>query len=553
MLTYIPPSEVQTVKPTERPWLLLLLCVIWVVPGLIGHQPWKPDEPMSVGIIDAMLRSGNWLVPTLAGEVILDRSPFYYQVAAVFARLLAPGWLSVHDAARLATGVFMALALAFCGGAGRELVGRRSGRVVVVVLIGCLGLVIRGHTMTPDVATFTGFALAFYGMVLALRLPGIAGLALGVGSGLAGASASLFEPLIIWLVALVLPVSFRYWRSREYGLTLLLGALVALPWLVLWPLWLWRHSPDLFSLWWVHGATLRLQGYGEFGLLREIWYYLSILPWFAWPALPLALWTLWDARLLGFAKPHIQFPLLVLGLMLPAMMFSPMPREGYALPLLIPFALLAAGGVDRLRRGAAAALNWFGIMTFGLLAIYLWLGWLAANFGIPARLAARGQKVAPGFVAELEWWAVALAILLSMAWVWAVSRRRQRGRQAVTSWAAGVTLGWALLMLLWLPGVDWVRGYHLPARELKNIVSTEQGCIATGNMNLAQVALFVYYTGLPLQTGRHEQCRLLLLQGSGDALPPEGNWVKLWDGGRPGESRERFRLYRRAADSVIPL
>lgn len=553
MLTYTPPSEVQTVKPSERPWLLLLLCVIWVLPGLLGHQPWKPDEPASIGIIDTMLNSGNWLLPTLAGDLTLERAPFFYQVAALFAKVLAPRWLEVHDAARLASGVFMALALTFCGGAGRELVGRRAGRVVVVVLIGCLGLLVRGHALTPDVATFAGFALAFYGMVLALRLPGLAGLALGAGCGLAGASASLFEPLMIALVALLLPTLFRHWRSREYLLTLLLGGLVALPWLALWPLWLWRHSPELFAQWWAQGATLRLQGYGEFGLLREIWYYLSILPWFAWPALPLAGWTLWDSRLLGFAKPHIQFPLLVLALMLPAMMFSPLPREGYALPLLIPFALLAAAGVDRLRRGAAAALNWFGVMTFGMLAIYIWLGWSAANFGLPARLAERGSKVAPGFVAHVEPVAIALSLLFSMAWVWAVSRRRQRGRQAVTSWAAGVTLGWGLLMLLWLPGIDWVRGYQLPAMALRAAVPQPHGCIATRNMNPAQVGLFVYYTRLNLRNDPAGQCALLLEQGGGDNVDPPGNWLRIWEGGRPGDTRERFRLYRRDGQAPIPL
>lgn len=553
MLTYTPPSDVQAVKPTERPWLLFLLCVIWVVPGLVGHYPWKPDEPTSIGIIDAMLKTGNWLLPTLAGEPSLERSPFFYQVAALFARILSPRWLEVHDAARLATGMFVALALTFCGGAGRELVGRRSGRVVVVVLIGCFGLIVRGHTLSSDIATFCGFALAFYGMVLALRLPGLAGLALGVGTGLAGASASLFEPLMLCLIALLLPALFRHWRTHEYMMTLLLGGVLALPWLVLWPLWLWRTSPDLFVQWWVQGATLRLQGYGEFGLLREIWYYLTILPWFAWPALPLAAWTLWDSRLLGYAKPHIQFPLLVLALMLPTMMFSPMPREGYALPLLIPFALLAAVGVDRLRRGAAAALNWFGVMAFGSLGLYVWIGWSAAVFGVPARLAARGDSVAPGFEAHLQPVSLFFAVIFSMAWVWAVSRRRQRGRQAVTSWASGVTLGWALLMLLWLPGIDWVRSYYSTASALQAAMPEQYDCIAAPEVSAPQVALFAYHVPLKLSRHIHTECSYLLVQGGMDEVVPQGHWRKIWGGGRPGDRRERFYLYVRDTQVVIPL
>ncbi len=555
MLTYTPPSDTQPLKPTERPWLLLLLCLIWLVPGLVGHHPWKPDEPASIGIIDAMLDSGNWLVPSLAGEPTLERSPFFYQLATLMAKWLAPGWLQTHDAARLATGLFMALALACAGGAGRELVGRRSGRVVVMVMVGCLGLLLRGHALSPDAATLAGYAAAVYGMALALRLPGLAGLALGVGSGLAGASASLFEPAAIWMVAILLPACFRYWRSREYLITLVLGALVALPWLVLWPFWLWRTSPDLFSLWWSAGATWRLQGIGFAIWSRELAYYLSLLPWFAWPALPLAGWTLWDSRLLGYARPHVQMPVLMLSVWLALMLFSPAPKEGYALPLLIPLSLLASAGIDRLRRGAAAALNWFGIMTFGLLAIYLWIGWTAAQFGIPARLVERGVKVAPGFVASLNVAAVLLAIVLTLAWVWAVSRRRQRGRQAVTSWAAGVTLSWSLLMLLWLPGVDWVRGYQLPAAELGHVAGQAKGCIATRNMSTAQVALFHYYTDLPLvsEMANPGSCDWVLIQGGQVEISPAGSWVRLWEGGRPGDSRERFRLYRRNHDGAIPL
>jgi hypothetical protein len=30
-------------------------------------------------------------------------------------------------------------------------------------------------------------------------------------------------------------------------------------------------------------------------------------------------------------------------------------------------------------------------------------------------------------------------------------------------------------------------------------------------------------------------------------LPPTGNWRKIWEGGRPGDKDERYRLYQRVA------
>ena len=107
MLTYTPPKHPELPKPTEKPWLLLLLCFVWLWPGILGHGPWKPDEPYALGVVQWMLHSGDWQVPRIVGEAYLDTPPLYYWVAAGFARLLSP-WLALHDAARLATPLFMA-------------------------------------------------------------------------------------------------------------------------------------------------------------------------------------------------------------------------------------------------------------------------------------------------------------------------------------------------------------------------------------------------------------------------------------------------------------
>lgn len=62
---------------------------------------------------------------------------------------------------------------------------------------------------------------------------------------------------------------------------------------------------------------------------------------------------------------------------------SSRPNMTYAMPLLLPLSLLAAVELDNLKRGAAAFLNWFGLMTFGFFALLVWAGWAAMNFGWP--------------------------------------------------------------------------------------------------------------------------------------------------------------------------
>ncbi|MCZ4263293.1 hypothetical protein O4G76_20955, partial [Limimaricola sp. G21655-S1] len=86
--------------------------------------------------VQGFVAGGHWLLPAIDGQPYLENSPLYYWAAAGLARLLSPWLLPLHDAARLATPLFMAVALAFAGGIGRELIGRRHGRSVVMILIG---------------------------------------------------------------------------------------------------------------------------------------------------------------------------------------------------------------------------------------------------------------------------------------------------------------------------------------------------------------------------------------------------------------------------------
>src|SRR5438034_773450 len=64
------------------------------------------------------------------------------------------------------------------------LVAERGIRLSVLLFIGCLGLLIRAHEMTTDLAGLTGVALGLYGLALSGRSPRAGGLALGAGMGL---------------------------------------------------------------------------------------------------------------------------------------------------------------------------------------------------------------------------------------------------------------------------------------------------------------------------------------------------------------------------------
>ena len=128
--------------------LIALLCLAWILPGLIAHDPWKPDEAYNFGVAYEMIRGGSWIAPALAGEPFLREPPLYYVSAALSGLMLSPP-LPLHDAARLASGFYIALALIFCGLAGRELNGPGSGVLATTLLLGGFGLVLRSHQLVP--------------------------------------------------------------------------------------------------------------------------------------------------------------------------------------------------------------------------------------------------------------------------------------------------------------------------------------------------------------------------------------------------------------------
>ena len=57
------PSNNQSPTPLALVWLL---AAAWILPGLLGHDPWKPDEAYTFGLIYSALKNGDWLVPMLA-------------------------------------------------------------------------------------------------------------------------------------------------------------------------------------------------------------------------------------------------------------------------------------------------------------------------------------------------------------------------------------------------------------------------------------------------------------------------------------------------------
>lgn len=527
---------------SRRHFLFCLLCLAWIFPGLLAHDPWKPDEAYTFGVVYEMLQGGSWIAPALAGEPFLREPPLFYVSAALSALAFSP-LLPLHDAARLATAFYVALALLFCALAGRELNGRGYGTLAAVLLIGCFGLVVRSHQLVPQVAALAGFAMAYYGCARALRGP-LGGLWLGTGLGIVFLSQGIPEMLMVLLIGAFLPLVNSAWRTRIYAQAFGLAVVAALPWLLVWPLLLHSHSPGLFNAWVQAETVTRVLRGGGF-------YYLRILPWYAWPVWPLALWSLWRAFGTSPVKPAIALPLTGLIITLVALTESADKRELYAMPLLLPLALLATPGIETLRRGASNAWYWFSVMGFTLFVFVAWVYWSGLELGVPPGLYQHLHRLQPGYTSGFRLVPFVIGALFTIAWFAVLFRVERDPQRPAWIWASGVTLTWGLLGVLFIGWVDVGKSYRGMVAELQQALPGSYRCMSSRDLGDTERAMLHYFANIVTyreeSPERRRDCDLLLIQGTlqGGAVPgPE--WMKVWEGARPGDRVERYRLYRRS-------
>jgi 4-amino-4-deoxy-L-arabinose transferase-like glycosyltransferase len=482
------------------------------------------------------MAGGDWLVPRIAGDPWLVTPPLYHWLAALCGKAL--GWLLPwHDAARLASALFGGLYLMVISRTAYRLNGGSAALAAPLLAIGTLGMLVPMHDAQPAVAAIAGFAIALRGLAIwqqqASRGGSIFGLGLGISFLAAGSDIAAVE-LATALTLMLHPD----WRRRESLKAWLIALGIALALALPWPLLLWQQAPTLFDLWWT--AELSSLGFhGGPGVNH-----LEMLAWAAWPVLPLALWTLWlERRKALLAQNFLMLAAATWAVML---FVADAPRPATLLPALVPLTLLAATGASRLRRGAANAFDWFGMMTFTLVAGLIWLGGIAMLTGEPARVAKNFSKPAPGFIAEASPILILLAIAASVGWLAVMLRTPRSPWRAAARWSVGLTTIWLLLMTLWLPWIDYGKTYRSASHELRRALGPNPGCIARRGLGLAQRASFDYFNGIRTVGGsKARDCRHMIVQagtGSEKDLP---GWTLVRETSRPGDKSERLRLYRR--------
>ena len=259
---------------------LLLLCAAWLLPGLVGHAPWKGGDGEHFVQLWLLLKSGA------TPQSVSATPPLYYWVATATAWLTS-SFLSLADGARLASGLFIALALFFIARTARALYGAETAWAAALTLLGCMGLLVRGHELNAATAQFAAAAIMLHGIATLPQGPR-GGWALGAGAILMLLAGGAAEAALFLLLAMGLPGLLEAFRSPPARRALAWGVGLALAASAAWLAYLTTQAIPLKQ-------ALNLQRWLGGALLRPA-FYLSTLGWYAWPAWPLAAWALYRGR-----------------------------------------------------------------------------------------------------------------------------------------------------------------------------------------------------------------------------------------------------------------
>ncbi len=540
---------------TSTKVLLAVLFLAWMLPGTVGRDPWKADEPYTFGIVSHILQTGDWIVPNVAGVPFLEKPPLYFISAAISARVLSP-FFALHDAIRLVNIGWMLLTMLFLALAVKEIAGKDAAWNAPVLLMSCLILQVTAHKMITDVALLCGLAIGLYGLAASRRLPAWGGFWAGTGAGVGFMAKGMLAPGILGVTALALPVLFADWRSRRYGKALAVAALASLPWVTLWPAALYLRSREYFlELFWYQNFG-RFVGFARIVKPDSHWYYLLNLPWHGLPVLPLAGWALWKTRWEWRRNPLYQLPLVAYAVSLGVLSMSASNRDLYALPTILPLTVIAAAGSGQVSDRARSLIDKVSIVLFGILGVALWAALLAYITGNTALV-----KLLPSQTLHyraLDVRLLAAAVLITVLWLIVVARTARQGGPLLFSWTAGMMLVWGLAMTLWLPWLEASASYRGIFSSLRSGLPANYRCIASFDMGESERAMIEYYAGVqvrPIDWSGEERCDLLLVALDRDRIDTSSqpSWTVLWEGRRPEDRpKEHYTLFRTSPPDSEP-
>ena len=110
---------------------------------------------------------------------------------------------------------------------------------------------------------------------------------------------------------------------------------------------------------------------------------------------------------------------------------------------------------------------------------------------------------------------------------------------------------WALVALLLVRYIDTGKTYRAVFTQLSQALPVSHGCIYSQSLREPQRAMLHYFGNILTvrleKPGKRPDCDLLIIQdNSKSPTHLDNSWKLIWEGRRPGDKVERYRLYRQS-------
>ena len=341
--------------------VLALLSLVWLAALAWPRPLLLPDEGRYVGVAWEMMRSGDWLTPTLNGLPYFHKPPLFYWLTAASMTLFGPGEWAARAAPLLGAWVgAMALYLFVRRWWGAPAARRSLWALLAQPLFYVGGQFANLDMLVAGCITTTIVLLAHAAMSLRRRLPYKSALAAAYAFAALGLLAKgLIGLLIPALVVGVWLIALRRWRDLAALLWwpgALLFLLLAAPWFVA----MQAKFDGFFDYFFVVQHFKRYAA-GGFNNLQPFWFYPAVLVLFTLPWLP---WLRAQFRRGRFSDPQRgELRLLMVLWVLLVLLFFSLPKSkllGYILPAVPPLAVLLADAFEsRVRAVNDRAARWW--------------------------------------------------------------------------------------------------------------------------------------------------------------------------------------------------
>lgn len=550
-------------KP-ERYSLFIFICflIVYLLPGIYGHTPWKQDENYSFGIIQTMYESGHWLVPTNAGEPFMEKPPLYYWTATIMAHLLS-GMMPLYDAARSASLLFSIINFSFF-----MLLARRYFRsssladvriwVALSLYASAPGILRHTHDMFTDTALMAGACVGLYGLLGLIRQEKtvMSAIWLCAGTVITFLSKGVFVPGVLWICLLLAPVFLPSCQRKSYWMQALGAGLLTLPFILPWPVVLYLKHPDLFIVWFWENNIGRFFGFSvkKLGAKAEPMLIPQAVILFA---LPIGLLFTGYFFRRPMKRLHSENDYLLtlfpaLGVVL--LMLSASERALYLLPFIAPMAILSTRVVLAAHEKVLARFAAFASGFGGLALLLLWITYfLALSDATRLWLSPLNPLLPMDYRMHFSLPVFSCAVLLTGVWLarkqWIPAHPALR---ASGNWLAGLMACWGVVFTLFVGWADYAKGYQQVFTDLRQHLNGQYlttDCMASYRVGESEAPMLYYFAGILHQHQkafvRPSHCRWLIMLTKTATIRPAPEGMSLfWAGSRPGEFRHRLVVYK---------